>query len=122
MVIIDDGSAMSSATESDLIERLHQIGDRASVLEELVELEALVREGHDLKFFDRSRVFSSSLDKKHALPRALTFHKLWKCTFTLPHSRLSLYFRCVPNFLWASLVEGRSDTDEAIPFCTRGNI
>ena len=26
MVIIDDGSAVSSATESDLVERLHQIG------------------------------------------------------------------------------------------------
>ena len=33
---------MSSATE----ERLHQIGNRTSVVEELVELEALVREVH----------------------------------------------------------------------------
>ena len=49
MVIIDDGSALSSATESDLVERLHQIGDRASVVEELVELEALVREVHEFE-------------------------------------------------------------------------
>ena len=47
MVII--GSSMNSATEGDFVDRSHQIRDRASVVEELVEFEALVREVHEFE-------------------------------------------------------------------------